>query len=177
MKIQQKTLVAALAAACLGWGAVPAVAQSPSRVAATAQAQASAHPEHSRMQRHRGERGMHGKKAHEQHQAALKEKLHITPAQQVAWDSFTAAMQSQPHARLDRAEMAGLSTPERIDRMRAQRAQHAAAADQRGEAIKAFYAALNAEQQKIFDTEGLRHGSKGKHRMHRHAGGGHGAHS
>jgi hypothetical protein len=65
-------------------------------------------------------------------------------------------------ARLDRSGMEQLTTPERIDRMRALRAQHAAEADRRGEATKTFYAALTHEQQKTFDAK--------SHRGHRMAG-------
>ena len=73
-------------------------------------------------------------------------------------------------ARLDRQDMDKLTTPERIDRMRALRAQHAAEADRRGEATKAFYAALTPEQQKTFDAQA--------HRGHRMGGmkGGEGRH-
>ncbi|WP_422844668.1 Spy/CpxP family protein refolding chaperone [Acidovorax sp. M2(2025)] len=86
--------------------------------------------------------------------AALKDQLKLTPAQESAWTAYTAALQpgARP-ARLDRSEMEKLSTPERIDRMRALRAQHAAEADRRGEATKTFYAALTPEQQKVFDTQ------------------------
>ena len=86
--------------------------------------------------------------------AAFKAQLQLTPAQESAWSDFTAtALQPGPrHARLDAEGMAGLSTPERIDRMRALRIQRAADADRRGEAVKAFYATLSAPQQHTFDT-------------------------
>lgn len=111
-------------------------------------------------------------------QAELKAKLKITPAQEGAWTAFTAAM--QPTARMmgerpgpdQRAEMDKLTTPERIDKMRALRTQRMnemnAEMDKRGEATKAFYAALSPEQQKIFDAE---HSRMGK--MDRHGGAGH----
>ncbi len=68
--------------------------------------------------------------------------------------------------RPDMAGMAQLTTPERIDRMRALRAQHNAEADRRDDATKTFYAALTPAQQKVFDAEhvgmhGPRH--KGMH--------------
>ncbi len=107
-------------------------------------------------------------------QAALKEKLHITPAQEGAWTAFTTAMKppAQPPVRPDQAEFAKLTTPERIDRMRARQAEHQAAMDKRLDAVKTFYAALTPEQQKVFDAqhppgfhgrehgEGMRPGSK-----------------
>lgn len=62
-----------------------------------------------------------------------------------------------------------LSTPERIDKMRALRSQHmterTSAMDKRDEATKVFYAALNADQKKTFDTEHARIGRHhGPHR-------------
>ena len=105
-------------------------------------------------------------------QADMKAKLKITPAQEGAWTTFTAAM--QPPARMggrptpeQRAEFDQLSTPERIDKMRALRTermtQMSAAMDKRGEASKTFYAALTPEQQKVFDTEHKKHGPYGGH--------------
>lgn len=94
-----------------------------------------------------------------QRQAELKQKLHITPAQEGAWSAYTAAM--QPRANLQRpqrGELDKLTTPERIDRMRALNAERAAELDRRGNAIKSLYAALSPEQQKIFDAETARRG-------------------
>ena len=109
-----------------------------------------------------------------QRQAALKQKLQITAAQEGAWTTWTSAM--KPPAgmqRPDRAEIAKLTTPERIDRMRAMRAERVALSDKRGEATKTFYAALSPEQKKVFDAEtarmGGRHGHRGGH--HGHPGG------
>lgn len=105
-------------------------------------------------------------------QAAMKAKLNITPAQEGAWTSFTAAMQPPAgmHARPtpeQRAEFDKLGTPERIDKMRAVRAQRMAAMsaqmDKRGEATKTFYAALSPEQQKVFDAGYQRQGRHGGH--------------
>ena len=114
----------------------------------------------------------------ERHQArmaqranAFKAQLKLTPEQEPAWTAFMAAMQpAQRTARLDPADMEKRTTPERIDRMRALRAQHAAEADRRGEATKAFYATLTPEQQKTFDAQAHHphRGAKGaKHRHHR----------
>jgi len=89
-----------------------------------------------------------------QHHAQLKQALQLSPAQESAWTEFTAAMEHAPgHARLDPESMQQLSTPERIDRMRALRTQRAAEADRRGDAVKAFYAQLNPAQQKTFDSQ------------------------
>jgi protein CpxP len=115
-------------------------------------------------------------------QAELKARLKITPAQEGAWTAFTAAM--QPPARMmggeqrpmaaQRAELDKLTTPERIDRMKALRTQRMtemnAEMDKRGEATKAFYAALSPEQQKTFDAE---HRKMGGQRSRGHHGGMH----
>jgi hypothetical protein len=106
----------------------------------------------------------------------LKQKLAITPAQEGAWAAWTAAVQPTPHQRPDRAEFERLSTPERIDRARAMRAQRNADMDKRMDATKSFYAALSGEQKKVFDTESLRFLSGGRGGHHGHHGGqeGHG---
>jgi periplasmic protein CpxP/Spy len=103
------------------------------------------------------------------HHAALKAKLKITAEQENAWATFTAALKptgTTAHKRPDRAEMEKLTTPERIDKMKALRTQHmadmAAAMDKRGEATKVFYATLSDEQKKVFDTETARMGAHHK---------------
>ena len=107
------------------------------------------------------------------HQADLKAKLKLTPAQEGAWTAYTAAMQRPAGMGMhpsdaQRAEMDKLTTPERIDKMRAMRiermAQMAAEMDKRGNATKTFYAALTPEQQKVFDAEHQKRGAQGEHR-------------
>jgi hypothetical protein len=95
----------------------------------------------------------------------LKQKLQITPAQEGAWNTFVAAMQPAQHQRGDRAQFEQMTTPERIDRMRALRAEHIAEMDRRGDATKTFYATLTAEQKRVFDQESLRmfRGARGEH--------------
>ena len=115
-------------------------------------------------------------------QAELKDKLKITAAQEPVWSTYTAAMTPQAgtiqnrqawHAQHE--DMQKLPTPERIDKMRALRTQHMAemtqTMEQRGDATKAFYAALTPEQQKTFDAEASQRGGRqvgdhhgGKHR-------------
>ena len=109
-----------------------------------------------------------------QHADAFKAQLKLTPEQEPAWTAFMAAMQpAERTARLDRADMEKRTTPERIDRMRALRAQYAAEADRRGEATKTFYAALTPEQQKTFDARAQQMHRKDGWRGH-HGDGGHG---
>lgn len=106
------------------------------------------------------------------HQADLKAKLAITPAQESAWSAWTAAIQppardaaKRPDHAAMKAEFDKLTTPQRIDKMREMRAQRMAemnaAMDKRGEATKTFYAALNADQKKTFDSQPMGHGGKG----------------
>jgi Spy/CpxP family protein refolding chaperone len=101
----------------------------------------------------------------EKRQAELKAKLHLTAAQEPAWNNFVQAM--KPPAKpvvqpLDREELAKLPTPERIDKMNAQHEANFATMQtqmkQRGEATKQFYAQLTAEQQKVFDAQTVPHG-------------------
>jgi periplasmic protein CpxP/Spy len=104
-----------------------------------------------------------------QRQAALKERLKITTAQEGAWAAFTSSMQppaDMQKRRMEvRAEMDKLTTPERIDRMRALRTQRDAEMDKRANAVKTFYAALSPEQQKVFDAQRMR-GGDGQGRGH-----------
>ena len=104
-----------------------------------------------------------------QRQAALKEKLKITGAQEGAWTAFTSTMQppADMHKRRMemRAEMDKLTTPERIDKMRALRSQRDAEMDKRANATKTFYATLSPEQQKVFDAQRMR-GADGHGRGH-----------
>lgn len=95
--------------------------------------------------------------------AALKTQLKLTAAQEPAWTAFTEAhkpMAGQMDKQWpDPAEMAKLTTPERIEKMQALRAAHqrdmTVTMEKRTEAVKTFYAALTPEQQKAFDAATL----------------------
>jgi len=108
----------------------------------------------------------------EQRQAALKAQLKLTAAQEPAWTAF-AASYKPPAGMMDRqaamADLAKLTTPERLDKMKELRAQHmgemTAAMDKRAEATKTFYAVLTPEQQKVFDAQSMQ-GSRGHWGMH-----------
>lgn len=107
---------------------------------------------------------------HAQRLAALKGKLELAPRQEAAWGAFVAAM--QPDMRLAaadrltmREEFGKLGTVGRLDRMESvAEARHAKMA-QRIAAVKAFYAQLTPEQQKVFDAEMI---PQQQHRGHRH---------
>jgi TolA-binding protein len=144
--------------------AAPAAPPAPAQAQAQAQAQRS-DPAKIEQRQARQQQRMEGRLA------ALKQKLQVSGAQEGAWTAWTSAMQPTPHQRPDRAEIARLTTPERIDRMRTLRAARAAEMDKRGDATKTFYAALNADQKKVFDAESLHLGKRGN-RGH----GGHGHH-
>jgi protein CpxP len=110
--------------------------------------------------------------------ASLKETLQITPAQEGAWSAFTASRQPPANwKRPDRNELNRLTTPERIDRMRAMRSERNAMMDRRAEATKVFYATLNPIQKRVFDLETAR-GGRGGHGGHEggRRGGHHGEH-
>ncbi|KQM77369.1 Spy/CpxP family protein refolding chaperone [Xylophilus sp. Leaf220] len=101
----------------------------------------------------------------EQGLAREKARLQITAAQEPAWNAFTTAIRPDPAQRArmqaERGEWAKLTTPERIDRMRAERGQRDAEIDRRGDATKTFYAALTPAQQKLFDERPMMHGGPG----------------
>ncbi len=104
-------------------------------------------------------------KYHEQHMAKLHDKLKLTAQQEPAWKKFTAVNpMADKSLRPDPAEMEKLNAPQRLEKglehmktMEAKMTEHLAA-------LKEFYAVLTPEQQKIFDDQMPRPGSRG----HRH---------
>jgi hypothetical protein len=150
----------------------PAASAPAAPAAAVAQADGAAAPkaQHkradpaqrmARMQEHRAKR-----------MAALKDKLKLTSAQEGAWSTFTTATQppAGPRPRMDRAEFAKLTTPERLERMQTRQAERSAMFAKRADATKTFYATLSPDQQKTFDTETAHFGG---HRWHRGGPDGH----
>jgi hypothetical protein len=114
---------------------------------------------------------------HAKHLADLKAKLKITASQDAAWNAFTEAMKpptDMMSKRPDRAEMDKLTTPERIDKMRAMHKEQMTAMeanmDKRAEATKTFYATLSAEQKKAFDAEHTKMGMRGEGQRRVHGG-------
>lgn len=152
-----KSLVLAGLLATLGATAFAADAPSPPPPAA-----GMAHHDPAKMQEHMQKR-----------QAALKAQLKITAAQEGAWTTFTTSMQPPAKGpRPDKAEFEKLTTPQRIDKMRAMRAERDAEMDKRADATKAFYAALTPEQQKVFDAHAMprMHGDRDGHDGGHHKG-------
>ncbi len=170
------TLVLAGIMAAASMAAVAQTAAPAAPAAASAQAQAGPHAGHHGKQRHDPAK-MQARIA--KHQAELKAKLAITPAQESAWSAWTSAVQPQArnagqrpdHAAM-RAEFDKLTTPQRIDKMNALRTQRMAEMNatmaKRGDATKTFYAALTTDQQKVFDSQRMGRGGKGHGGHHGH---------
>ena len=143
-----KGLVLAGLLATLGATAFAADAPPPPPPAA-----GMAHHDPAKMQEHMQKR-----------QAALKAQLKLTAAQEGAWTTFTTSMQPPAKGpRPAKADFEKLTTPERIDKMRAMRAERDAEMDKRADATKAFYATLSPEQQKVFDANAMPHMRGGDH--------------
>lgn len=154
-----------IAAAVLAALTLPVLAQSTAPAAATAapttvQTQTNAATPGERPMRRMPNRAQMQERM-AQHQAQLKQKLELSAAQEPAWNTFITTMQpGERPARLDRLsreDMQKLTTPERIERMRAQRTQRQAQMDKRTDAVLAFYAELNPAQQKTFDAQTARY--------------------
>ena len=158
MNLLPRHAVAGAAAALFATLALPAFAQAPVSNPSTPDPQVRYEPrEESRPQR---------MERMQKRMGEFKQALQLNPAQEDAWNQYQQAMKppTQPPARPDVEAFKQLSTPERIERLRALREQHAAEMDRRGEATKAFYAQLNPAQQKTFDAQSLRW----MQRMHGH---------
>lgn len=108
----------------------------------------------------------------DQRHAALKNQLKITASQEAAWTSFLdthkmpAGMMGKQAPAM--ADMAKLTTPERLDKMKEMRTQRmaemTATMDKRAESVKALYAVLTPEQQKTFDAHSMMGQGRGMHK-------------
>jgi hypothetical protein len=104
---------------------------------------------------------------------ALHDVLAIRPDQEGAFAAFAAAMrppEGAPGAKAggmgsDRAAMANMTTPERLDmmteRMQARMSQRQERLQRRAAAAKALYAALSPEQRRVMDALPLLRGGGG----------------
>lgn len=180
-RMTQRRMGAIVAATALsGALALPAWAQSagtPPATPAASSAKAECGPQrmHGHHHKRHGSAGGHHARSEAdraQHHAArmehLKTLLQLQPAQQAAWEKYVAAL--QPQARPTQADSANakplrdMTTPERIELRQQLRKARDAAAQQRDNATKAFYASLTPQQQKAFDA--LHHAGPGKHGKH-----------
>lgn len=99
-------------------------------------------------------------------QAALKSRLQISAAQEPAWTTYIASLQHPGRGAAthpDRDALRSMTTPERINHMRALHAERQSEMDKRADATLRLYAALTPEQQKLFDTMGGARQGRGAH--------------
>jgi hypothetical protein len=86
---------------------------------------------------------------------ALPAILHLQLDQHPAWRAYKDALaQTRAESSHDAAVIArlnGLTTPERLDAMRAQLHQQQADFERQADATAAFYAVLSPEQRRVFD--------------------------
>ena len=99
----------------------------------------------------------HLERRHVKKMNRLKSRLKLGPDQDSAWITFSNAMQPsrQQETWLISKELAKLGTPERIDWLLNRVTEREKLLRQRGDAVKAFYAVLSAQQKEIFDKETL----------------------
>lgn len=125
---------------------------------------------------------------HQQRLDQLKSRLQLTPEQEPAWRAYTARTGPGSYAshkaggagqaeRSPRSDLASMTTPERIQRMKAWQAERDTARQQRMDATLSFYQALDPKQQQLFDQATARGfiragmkpgGHPGKHREGHH---------
>ncbi len=95
----------------------------------------------------------------EQELVALHDALRLTAAQENPWAAYRAAapapgVTEQRRAAADRM-FPGLTAPRRIDLVEAEMRQELTELQRQSAALKALYAALSPEQQRIFDERTL----------------------
>jgi hypothetical protein len=116
-----------------------------------------------------GER-MHKRQQHRMEK--LKQSLKLGADQAASWTAFESAMQMPAMAHPDHKAMANMATPERLDAMNKMKTERDAQMQKRQDATRTFYASLNPEQKKIFDSETARamhqHDRHGKMNSHGH---------
>jgi Spy/CpxP family protein refolding chaperone len=178
MNTLRKTLLTGLAALSLGGAMLGAQAQSQAP---------DAHPKaqltkEQRQARH-AEFAAKREQMHAQRVARLHDELKITPAQENAWNAFVASMkrpqgangQHNGGANDGHAAMAGLSAPQRAEKMIERQKARTASMEQRLAALNTFYSVLSPDQKKVFDDKAARMQSRfGRHGGHggwQHRGG------
>lgn len=167
MNTFRKTLLTGLAALSLGGAMIGAQAQTQAP---------DAHPKAQLSKEERQAKRAEFTARHEQMRAQriarLHDELKITPAQENAWNAFVASMKPAHRADRqhgDRAAWAGLSAPQRAEKMIERQKQRTAFMEQRLAALNTFYSVLSADQKKVFDEKTAQMQSRfGRH------GGGHG---
>ncbi|MFC5512948.1 Spy/CpxP family protein refolding chaperone [Massilia jejuensis] len=97
------------------------------------------------------------------HAAQLRAALKLTAQQEAAFTAFLAA--GQPAARQDgrggdRAQLAALSAPQRLQRRIERQKQRTARMEARLAALNTLYAVLTPEQKQVLDSHATRFGGK-----------------
>jgi len=102
----------------------------------------------------------------EKRQTALHDKLKLSASQGKAWQTFVATGKElrSKKKRPDPLEFAGLTAPQRMEKMLDRMHDHEARMEKMLGALKTFYAVLTPQQQKIFDDSMPR---PGEHRRMR----------
>lgn len=168
MNTIRKNIVIALTAFGLAGGALHAQAQT------QAPAPAEGRHGHALTVEQRQAKMAEFKAKRAERQAKLRDALKLTPAQQPAWDAFVASMtpahKGDRAARPDRAQLASLSAPQRLQMRIERQKQRTARMEARLSALNSFYSVLTPEQRKVFDEQAKQHRGGRHHRGH----GGHG---
>ena len=100
------------------------------------------------------------------HEAKLHDKLKLTASQEPAWKTFTASIMPGPMpAHMDRAAIARMTAPERLEKWIAFSKERIGKQEARLASLKTFYAVLTPEQRKVFD-DSVPGGQHGPHRGH-----------
>jgi Spy/CpxP family protein refolding chaperone len=171
MNTLRKTLLTGLAALSLGGAMIGAQAQTQAP---------DAHPKAQLSKEARQAKRAEFAARHEQMRAEriarLHDELKITPAQESAWNSFVASMKpAQRPGQHDRAAWAGLTAPQRAQKMIELQKQRTAFMEQRLGALNSFYSVLSPDQKKVFDEKAAqmqsRFGRHGGHGGWQHRGG------
>ena len=89
----------------------------------------------------------------------LHQSLHLTPAQEGAWQAYRSAADAPDKAQARRRAASGLfrtlDAPHRMDLVEAEMRAELTDLQHQSEALKAFYAALSPEQRVVFDARTL----------------------
>ena len=108
---------------------------------------------------------------HKSRLTAIKKQLSLAAEQDAAWTHWvesTIPVEAMGRPDMKKADWAGLTTPQRLDKMQSMHEEHsqrmAQALARHSEATKIFYAALTEAQEKTFDQMTLRHMMGGSRR-------------
>lgn len=160
MTTLRKTIVAALATLSLAAASLPAMAHS--------------HAGHDGQRMTREQHAAQMAERFSARQAKLHEALKLSATQQRAWDDYQSAIKPQPRAlKGERAKLAGLGAPERMQRRIDAAKLKLARMEARLAATRTFHAQLTPEQKKVFDervAKRQRHGQR-HHGARHHARG------